>query len=112
MILVAGAANANRLLHLAIPLQRDAGGKNHDLAVVGSMNAKELASRLRMLRQFLRFDIKCAGRVSLLMETSTLLLHTNMRCDVSVFVSHCDVDGLANVCGLLLCCADYAAGVF
>ena len=59
MILIAGAtADANRADYLAIPFQRDAAGKNHDLAIVGSMNAEELASRLRMLRQFLRFDIK------------------------------------------------------
>jgi len=117
MILVAGtAANANRPYHVAISLQRDAAGKNHDLAVVGSMNAEELASRLRMLRQFLRFDIECARRVSLLHRdidaADPCVVHTNVRYDVSAFVSHCDVHGLANFRGFLLRRADYAAGVF
>ena len=53
MILVAGTtADANRPDHLAIQLQRDAAGKNHDFAVVRNMNAEELASRLRVLCQF------------------------------------------------------------
>ena len=116
MILVAGAANANRPDHLAIPLQRDAGGKNHDLAVVGSMNAEELASRLRMLRQFLRFDIKSARRVSLFHSdidaADPCVVHTNVRYGVSAFVIHCDVHGLANFRGFLLRRADYVAGVF
>ena len=38
MILIAGAtADANRPYYLSIQFQRDAAGKNHDLAVVGSM---------------------------------------------------------------------------
>ena len=67
MILVAGTtADANRPYYLAIQLQRDAASKNHDFAAVRNMNAEELAPRLRMLCQFLRFNVKCARRVSLL----------------------------------------------
>src|ERR1700676_3376129 len=67
MILIAGTTtDANRPYYLAIQLQRDAAGKNHDFAVVRNMNAEELAPRLRMLCQFLRFNVKCARRVSLL----------------------------------------------
>jgi hypothetical protein len=35
-----------------------------------------------------------------------------VRYDVSAFVSHCDVHGLANLPGFLLRRADYAAGIF
>src|SRR5258708_1586849 len=62
------------------------------------MNAEELASRLRMLCQFLRFNVKCARRVSLLHRdinaANPCVVHTNVRYDVSAFVSHCDVHGL------------------
>src|SRR5260370_19525731 len=117
MILIAGStADANRADYLAIQLQRDAAGKNHDLAVVGNMNAEELAARLRMLRQLLRFDIKCTRRVSLLHPdidaAAPCVVHTNVRYDVSTFVSHCDVHGLSNFRGFLLCRAYYAPGVF
>jgi hypothetical protein len=36
----------------------------------------------------------------------------NVRYDVSTFVSHCDVHGLATFRGFLLCRPDYAAGIF
>src|SRR6266478_4347482 len=114
MILIAGtAADANRADYPSIQLQRDAAGKNHDLAVVGNMNAEELASRLRMLRQLLRFDIKCPRRVSLLHRdidaADPCVVYTNVRYDVSTFVSHCDVHGLADFRSFLLRRADYAA---
>src|SRR5258708_36946269 len=101
MILVAGAtADTNRADYPSIQLQRDAAGKNHNLAVVGNMNAEELASRLRMLSQLLRFDIKCTRRVSLLHgdinAADQCVVYTNVSYDVSAFVSHCDVHGLAN----------------
>jgi hypothetical protein len=35
-----------------------------------------------------------------------------VRYDVSAFVSHCDVHGLANFPGFLLRRADYATGIF
>src|SRR5215469_4487005 len=61
------------------------------------MNAEELTSRLRMLCQVLRFNIKCPRRVSLLHRdidaANPRVVHTNVRYDVSAFVSHCDVHG-------------------
>src|SRR5882724_9374776 len=116
MILIAGtAADANRADDPSLHLQRDAAGKNHDLAVVRNMNAEELAARLRMLCQFLRLNVKCPRRVSLLhRDINTAnpgVIHTNVRYDVSAFVSHCDVHGLADFRGFLLRRADYAAGI-
>src|ERR1700730_5200020 len=117
MIPIAGAtADANRPYYRAIQLQRDAASRNHDFAVVRNMNAEELAPRLRMLCQFLRFDVKCARRVSLLHgdinAAKPCVVHTNVRYDISAFVSLCDVHGLANFSGFLLRRADYAAGIF
>src|SRR6202040_397463 len=111
MILVAGAtADANRPDYLAIQLQRDAASKNHDFAGVRNMNAEELAPRLRMLCQFLRFNVKCARRISLLHSDinapNPCVVHTNMRYDVSTFVSHRDLHGLANFRSFLLRPAD------
>src|SRR6185295_4994676 len=80
------------------------------------MDAEELASRLRMLCQFLRFNVKCARRESLLQRdinaANPSVVHTYVRDEVSAFVSHCDVHGLANFTGFLLRRADYAAGIF
>src|SRR6202163_3495220 len=80
------------------------------------MDTEELTSRLRMLCQFPRFNFKCARRVSLLQSdintANPCVVHTNVRYDVSTFVSHCDVHGLADFRGFLLCRADYAAGIF
>src|SRR6266481_715710 len=77
------------------------------------MNAEELASRLRMLCQFLRFNVKCARRVSLLHgdinAANPCVVHTHVRYDFSAFVNHRDVHGLANFPGFLLRRADYAA---
>src|SRR5258708_26972387 len=117
MTLIAGTtADANRPYYLAIQLQRDAAGKNHDFAIVRNMNAEELASRLRMFCQFLRFNVKCARRVSLLHRdinaANPCVVHTNVRYDVSAFVSHCDVHGLANFTVFLLRLADYAPSIF
>ena len=67
MILIAGtSADADRPYDLAIQLQRDAATKNHDSAVVLSVNAEELTARLRTLCQLLRLKVKCARRVGLL----------------------------------------------
>src|ERR1700674_4099 len=80
------------------------------------MNAEELATRLRMLCQFFRFNVECAGGVTLLHgninAANPCVVHTNVRDDVSAFVSHCDVHGLANFPSFLLRRADYAAGIF
>src|SRR5215469_1255990 len=47
LVLIARAtADADGADNLSVPLQRDASGENHDLAVVGSVDAKELSARL------------------------------------------------------------------
>jgi len=69
-----------------------------------------------MLCQFLRFNFKCARVVRLLQSdintANPAVVHTNVRYEVSAFVSHCDVHGLANFPGFLLRRADYSAGIF
>jgi hypothetical protein len=69
-----------------------------------------------MLCQFLRFNIKCARRIGFLHRNinadDPCVVHTNVRYDISSFVSHCDVHGLPNFPGFLFRRADYAAGIF
>jgi hypothetical protein len=116
MILIARTAtDADRTHYLAIPLQRDAAGKNHNLAVVGGMNAEELVARLRKLCQVFRLDVERARRVRFLHRdtdaANPCVVHTNVRYDVSTFVSHRDIHGLANLPGFILRRAD-ASGIF
>src|ERR1700692_419456 len=117
MILIAGTRPAaNSPYYLAIAFQRDAASEDHDLAIVRRMNTEELTSRLSMLCQFLRFNFKCARRVSLLQSdinaANPAVVHTNVRHNVSAFVSNCDVHGLANFTGFFLRRADNTAGIF
>jgi len=69
-----------------------------------------------MLCQVFRFDIECARRVSLLQSdinaANPAVVHANVGYDVSAFVSHRDVHGLANFTGFLLRRADDATGIF
>ena len=59
MILIAGAAaDADGAHNLAVPLERDAAGKNHDLPVVGGVDAEKLSTRLRVRGQILSLDIE------------------------------------------------------
>ncbi len=48
VLLSRSAADANRADDLAILFQRNAAGKDHDLAAVGCMNPEELLARLRV----------------------------------------------------------------
>src|SRR5579862_6910871 len=65
MILIARAtADANRAYNFSALLQRDAAREDHDLAVVGGVDTKELPARLRMRRQVLGRDVerpRCVG---------------------------------------------------
>src|SRR5882724_10835495 len=52
------------------------------------------------------------ARLSLRLLPGEKAFHANVRNDVSAFVNHRDVHGLANFPGFLLRRADYAAGIF
>src|SRR5258707_11112342 len=80
------------------------------------MDAEELASRLGMLCQLLRFDLESPRRVGLLHgdidAANPGIVHANVRYDVSAIVGHRDIHGLAKFLRLLLRRADDTAGIF
>src|SRR5438552_10015890 len=57
---------ADGAYYFTVALERDAAGENHDLAIVGGVDPKELAAGLRMLCQFFGSDVKRARGVGLL----------------------------------------------
>jgi hypothetical protein len=60
ILLAHAAANANGFNHLTIPFERNASGKDHYTAIIGRMDAKKLAARLRMLCKILCSNIECS----------------------------------------------------
>ncbi len=50
ILLARTAADADGADHVAVLLQRNAAGENHDAAVIGTVNAEELLARLRVVR--------------------------------------------------------------
>src|SRR5258705_10550723 len=79
------------------------------------MDAEELASRLGMLCQLLRFDLESPRRVGLLHgdidAANPGIVHANVRYDVSAIVGHRDIHGLAKFLRLLLRRAVDSAGI-
>src|ERR1035437_10734038 len=51
VLLAQATAHAGRAHDFSVAFQRNASGEDHDLAIVGDMNAKELSARLRMRGQ-------------------------------------------------------------
>jgi hypothetical protein len=49
VLIAAAAANADRTHNFPFPLQRDATSEDHDLAIIGGVNAEELSARLGVL---------------------------------------------------------------
>lgn len=67
MILPAGAAAySNSANHFPIALECHSAGEDHDAAIIGRMDAKELLTSLRMRGQVFRGDIERAGSKCLL----------------------------------------------
>ena len=59
-------AHADGANHLAIFLQRDAAGKDHDLAIIRGMDAEELPARLRVGGEIFGGDVESPRGVGLL----------------------------------------------
>src|SRR5450631_3138340 len=69
MIVFTGtSADADGAYHLSATLNRNATREDHDLAVVRSVNAKELLTRLRILTQRFCIQIEGAGGESLFLR--------------------------------------------
>src|SRR4030081_1951149 len=62
VILFAGSsADADGADDFAVLLQGDASGEDHDLAVVGGVDAEELVARLRVIAEVFGGDVEGAG---------------------------------------------------
>src|SRR5947209_8485315 len=58
VLIARAAADADRADHLAVLLQRNPTGENHDLAIIGGVDSEELPARLRMSSQILGRNIE------------------------------------------------------
>src|ERR1700743_2471254 len=102
MILVAGTAtDSDGTDDLAVPLERNAPGEDHDLSIVGSVNAEELSAGLRVGRQIFRRNVEGAGCVCLLDgdvdAAQPGVVHTHVRDEVSTLVRDRNVHRLADL---------------
>src|SRR6516165_5162976 len=70
--------------HLSAPLQRYASGEDHDLPIVGGVNAKELVTRLAVRGQILSGNIEGPRGVGLLNRN----IDAPDPCTVHPYVSH------------------------
>jgi hypothetical protein len=117
VVLIAGsAAHSDSSQHFSPLLERDASGKNHDLAVIGCMDAKKLSTRLRMGGEIFGGDVEGARGVSLLDRNVDAAepgaIHADVGDQVAAFIRDGDVHGLADFSRLLFSGGNHAAGVF
>src|SRR3984957_9595303 len=117
MILIPGsAADSDSSHHFSRLLEGDATGKNHDLAVIGCMDAKKLSAGLRVGGEIFGGDVEGARGVRLLdrnvdaAEPSSI--HADVSDQVTAFIGDGDIHWLADFGGLLFCGGNDAAGVF
>src|ERR1700759_3725443 len=75
-------ADADGADNLAVELQGNAAGEDHDLADIGNVNSVELATGLRIRSQFFGCAIEGSGCVSLVQgdvhRAEASAIHTNM----------------------------------
>jgi hypothetical protein len=99
----------------AILLKRDATGEDHHFAVVGGVDAEELAAGLRVWCEVFGGDVKGAGGPCLLDGdvdgADPCIVHADVRDEVSAGVGYGDVHGLADFSGFFFCGGDDAACV-
>src|SRR5664280_2308228 len=115
VLLARTTAHADRAHDFSAAFQRNASSEDHDLAIVGDMNAEELSARLRMRGQVLGPDIERARGVGLLHGTidaaDPRAIHAHVGNDVDDIVSHRDVHGLTDLLRLLFGRRDHAARI-
>jgi hypothetical protein len=110
------AADADGADDFAVLLDGDAAGEDHDLAVVGGVDAEELVAGLREGAEGSGFDVEGAGGPGLLLgdvdRADPGAVHALEGEQVSAGADDRDVHGLLNLFGLLGGGGDDAAGVF
>ena len=104
------AADADRADHVAALLEGDAAGKDHYPAVVGGVNAEELAAGLSVLRQVLGADVERPGGLGFFDRDVDAaepgFVHALEGQEVAAGVYDRHVHGLANLLGLFLSCGN------
>src|ERR1700722_1579089 len=107
------AADTDGANHLAIFLQRNSAGENHDLAVVGSVDSKKLLAGLRMGSQVLGRNVECARGVRFFLgnidTADPCSVHADVRHQVAASISDSDVHGLSDFRSLLFRRGYYAS---
>src|ERR1700761_3074595 len=116
MILVAGTAtDSDGTDDLTVSLERDAPGEDHDLSIVGSVDAEELSAGLRVGRQIFRRNVEGAGCECLLDgdvdAAQPGVVHTHVRDEVSTLVRDRDVHRLADLFRLLFSGCNDSSGI-
>src|SRR5664280_111213 len=115
VLLARATAHADRAHDFSAAFQWNASGEDHDLAIVGDMNAEELSARLRMGGQVFGGDIERARGVGLLHgnidAADPRAIHAHVGHDVTALVSHCDVHGLTDFLRLIFGGRDHAARI-
>src|SRR5271170_5293754 len=116
VILFAGAAaDADGADYFSVLLEWDAAGEDHDLAVVGGVDAEELISRLRVRGEIFCGDVEGTGGPGLfdgdVDGAEPRVVHADVGDEVASGVGYGDVHGLTDFGGFLFGCGDDAAGV-
>jgi len=109
ILLAHAAANANGSNNLTIPFERNASGKDPYTAIIGRMDAKKLAARLRMLCKILYSNIECSRGKGFFGEDIDAAdpspIHTFVCDQISASVNSGDIHWLANLSCLFLAAA-------
>src|SRR5271156_8647 len=105
MIVFTGtSAHTDGAHHLSATLDRNATGKDHDLAVVRSVNAKKLLTRLRVLTQRLGIEIESTRGKSLFLSdvdaADPSSVHALERNQIGARIDHGDVHHDLDLVGL------------
>src|SRR5438067_4532214 len=107
---------ADGAYYFTVALERDAAGKNHDLAIVGGMDAEKLPAGLRVLCQIFGGDVKRARGVGLFHGNVDAAdpgaIHAHVSHNVAAGVGYGDVHRLADGSCFLFRRGDDAAGIF
>jgi len=116
VVLIAGASgDADGADYLAVLLDGDAAGEDHDLAIVGGMDSEELVAGLGVLSEVLGGDVEGAGGPGFfdgdIDGAEPGVFHALEGEEVATGVDYGDVHGLLDVFGLFGGGGDDAAGV-
>src|SRR3954447_6939846 len=115
VLLAVAAADAHRADDLAVALERDAAGEDHDTAPVGLLDAVELATGLRIGTELGRRQVERPRRERLVDRdvdaADPRAVHAHVRDEVAAGVDDRDVLRLPDLARALLSGGRHAAGI-